>query len=216
MNTTVYSTEGKELRSIELSDKVFNLPANDDLVWIAITNELANKRQGNAHTKDRGEIHGSNAKPFKQKGTGRARQGDKKSPLSVGGGTVFGPKTRDFSYTIPRKEKRLAIKTILSMKVQAEIFKVVEDFTVASGKTKDFLAITKNFVTDTRCVLIINEDDAMIKRASANVPWLTYLSYKRLNAHDLFYARCVLVHESAVKALNEKYGSSLSAEEVAE
>jgi len=105
MKGTVYSKEGKELRNIELDDAVFGLPINDDVIWYAINNELANKRLGTASTKDRGEVHGSNAKPYKQKGTGRARRGDKKSPLLVGGGTIFGPKPRDFSYSMPKKGK---------------------------------------------------------------------------------------------------------------
>jgi len=127
MNQTVYSIEGKELHAIELDDSVFGLPINDAVIWHAIQNELANQRQGTASTKDRGEVNGSNAKPYKQKGTGRARRGDKKSPLLVGGGTIFGPKPRDYSYSIPKKAKRLALKTILSLKVQSDTLKIIED-----------------------------------------------------------------------------------------
>ena len=110
MEKKVYSTSGNELRTITLDDKVFGLPVNEDVIYYAITNELANKRVGTACTKGRAEVHGSNAKPYAQKGTGRARRGDKKSPLMVGGGTIFGPKPRDFSYSIPKKAKRLAMK----------------------------------------------------------------------------------------------------------
>ena len=118
MEKKVYSVDGKELRTITLDDKVFGLPVNEDVIYYAITNELANKRVGTACTKDRSEVHGSNAKPYKQKGTGRARRGDKKSPLVRGGGVVFGPKPRDFSFRLPKKVKRLAMKSILSMKAQ--------------------------------------------------------------------------------------------------
>src|SRR5215471_9145707 len=107
MNCKVYSKEGKELRTIVLDDAVFGLPVNDDLIWYAINNELANRRQGNACTKGRAEVHGSNAKPYRQKGTGRARRGDKKSPILVGGGVIFGPKPKDYSYSMPKKAKRL-------------------------------------------------------------------------------------------------------------
>ena len=207
MNVKVYSKDGKELRTIELADAVFGLPVNDDLIWYAINNELANKRQGNACTKDRGEVHGSNAKPYKQKGTGRARRGDKKSPLLVGGGTVFGPKPRDFSYSINKKAKRQAIKTILSLKAQSDTLKIIEDFSIASGKTKDLAGLLDNFNPGTRTVLVLKDDDPMIKRAAANIPWLSYLSYNRLRAHDLFYGRQVLMLETAVKNLNEFYGS---------
>lgn len=117
MQTKLYSIDGKETGTVELDDAVFGLPVNDDVIYYAVTNELANRRLGTACTKDRGEVHGSNAKPYKQKGTGRARRGDKKSPITVGGGTIFGPKPRDFSYAMPKKAKRLAMKSILSKKV---------------------------------------------------------------------------------------------------
>ena len=208
MNCTVYSKEGKELRTIELSDAVFNLPVNDDLIWYAINNELANKRQGNASTKGRGEVHGSNARPYRQKGTGRARRGDKKSPVLVGGGTIFGPKPRDYSYSMPKKAKRQAMKSILSLKAQSETLKIIEDFSIESGKTKDLAGLLSNFAPGTRTVLVLKDDDPMLKRAAANIPWLSYLSYNRLRAHDLFYGRQVLMLETAAKNLNEFYGTS--------
>ena len=223
MNCSVYSIDGKELRTIELADAVFGLPVNEDVIWYAINNELANKRQGTASTRDRGEVHGSNAKPFKQKGTGHARRGDKKSPILVGGGTVFGPKPRDFSYSMPRKAKRLAIKSILSLKAQGDNFRIVEDFSIESGKTRDLVKTLENFGDPERTVIILNDlrelkesepavwetlhsKNMMTKRAGANLPWLHFLSYNSLRAHDLFYGRRILVLESAAKNLNEFYG----------
>ena len=214
MNGTVYSKDGKELRTIDLAESVFGLPVNEDLIWYAINNELANKRQGNASTKDRGEVHGSNAKPYKQKGTGRARRGDKKSPVLVGGGVVFGPKPRDYSYAMPKKAKRLAIKSILSLKAQSDTLKIIEDFSIESGRTRDLAGLLNNFNPGMRTVLVLKDDDPMIKRAAANIPWLSYLSYNRLRAHDLFYGRQVLMLETAAKNLNEFYGPK--AEEAAE
>ncbi len=205
MEKKVYSIDGKELRTIELDDKVFGLPVNEDVIYYAINNELANKRLGTACTKDRSEVNGSNAKPYNQKGTGRARRGDKKSPLLRGGGVIFGPKPRDFSYTIPKKVKRLAMKSILSLKAQDDRLTVIEDFTVESGKTKDFASILKNFSNNERTVLIMKDNDPMLKRAARNIPTLTYLSYERLRAHDLFYGRKVLILESAVKNLSDFY-----------
>ena len=207
MNCKVYSKEGKELRSIVLDDSVFALPVNEDLIWYAINNELANKRQGNASTKGRAEVHGSNARPYRQKGTGRARRGDKKSPVLVGGGTIFGPKPRDFSYLMPKKAKRQALKTILSLKAQSETLKVIEDFSIETGKTKDLAKLLDNFDPGLRTVLILKDDDQKLKRAAANIPWLTYLSYNRLRAHDLFYGRQVLMLETAAKNLNDFYGA---------
>ena len=228
MNCKVYSKEGKELRTIELADDVFGLPVNDSLIWYAINNELANKRQGNACTKGRAEVHGSNARPYRQKGTGRARRGDKKSPILVGGGTIFGPKPRDFSYSIPKKAKRLAIKTILSLKVQSDTLKIIEDFSVDSGKTKDLVGILKNFGEGSKCtpeqrtVLVLRGEEVddkkgiddraqvvsgvrKIKQAGKTIPWLSFLSHSRLRAHDLFYSRNLIMTESAAKKLNEFY-----------
>ena len=211
MEKKVYSTDGKELRTITLDDKVFGLPVNDDVIYYAITNELANMRVGTACTKGRAEVHGSNAKPYKQKGTGNARRGDKKSPIMVGGGTIFGPKPRDFSYSMPKKAKRLAMKSILSMQAQSDRFTVVEDFTVESGKTKDLVKILDNFVKGERTVIVLKDDDAKIKQAGRNIPSLSFLSYNRLRAHDLYYGRKIIILESAVKNLSEFYAEDKEA-----
>ena len=211
MEKKVYSTSGNELRTITLDDKVFGLPVNEDVIYYAITNELANKRVGTACTKGRAEVHGSNAKPYAQKGTGRARRGDKKSPLMVGGGTIFGPKPRDFSYSIPKKAKRLAMKSILSLQAQSDRLTVVEDFTVESGKTKDLVKILNNFAKDERTVIILKDDDAKIRQAGRNLPNLTFLSYERLRAHDLFYGRKVILLETAAKNLSDSYADEKEA-----
>lgn len=213
MNRTVYSIDGKELRSIELDDSIFGLPANEDVIWYAINNELANQRLGTACTKDRGEVNGSNTKPYKQKGTGRARRGDKKSPLMVGGGVVFGPKPRDFSYSMPKKAKRLAMKSILSLKIQDDRLKVIEDFSVQSAKTKDLIKILRNLGDDERTVIILKDDDPKVKLAGRNIPWLSFLSFNRLRAHDLYYGRRVILLESAAKNLSEFYSNSVEAVE---
>ncbi|HAC32051.1 50S ribosomal protein L4 [Treponema sp.] len=205
MEKKVYSIDGKELRTINLDDKVFGLPVNEDVIYYAITNELANMRVGTACTKTRAEVHGSNAKPYKQKGTGHARRGDKKSPINVGGGTIFGPKPRDYSYSIPKKEKRLAMKSILSLQAQSDRLTVVEDFTVESGKTKDLVKILSNFAKDERTVIILKDDDKKIKQAGRNIRNLHFLSFNRLRAHDLFYGRKVILLEGAAKNLSEFY-----------
>ena len=205
MEKKVYSVDGKELRTITLDDKVFGLPINEDVIYYAITNELANKRVGTACTKTRSEVHGTNRKPYNQKGTGNARRGDSKSPILVGGGVIFGPKPRDFSYAIPKKAKRLAMKSILSLQAQSDRLTVVEDFTVDSGKTKDLTKILKNFTKDERTVIILKDDDEKIKRAGKNIPTLSFLSYNRLRAHDLFYGRKVILLEGAAKNLSDFY-----------
>jgi large subunit ribosomal protein L4 len=211
MEKKVYSIDGKELRTINLDDKIFGLPVNEDVIYYAITNELANKRVGTACTKGRAEVHGSNAKPYKQKGTGNARRGDKKSPICVGGGTVFGPKPRDFSYAIPKKAKRLAMKSILSLQAQSDRLTVVEDFTVETGKTKDLVKILNNFTKGERTVILLKDDDKLIKQAGRNLPNVYFLSYNRLRAHDLFYGRKVIMLESAAKNLSEFYADEKEA-----
>ena len=205
MDKKVFSTDGKELRTITLDDSIFGLPVNEDVIYYAINNELANKRVGTACTKTRSEVHGSNAKPYKQKGTGHARRGDKKSPINVGGGTIFGPKPRDFGFDLPKKVKRLAMKSILSLQAQSDRLTVVEDFTVESGKTKDLLKVLNNFAKDERTVVILKDDDAKIKQAGRNLNNVYFLSFNRLRAHDLFYGRKVILLESAAKNLSEFY-----------
>lgn len=206
MEKKVYSIDGKEVRTITLDDKVFGLPINEDVIYYAINNELANKRVGTACTKGRAEVRGSNAKPYKQKGTGRARRGDKKSPLLRGGGVIFGPKPRDFSFVLPKKVKRLAMKSILSLKAQSDRLTIIEDFTVESGKTRDLDKILKNFIKDEhRTVIVLKDNDAMIKRAGKNIPTVSFLSYNRLRAHDLFYGQKIIMLESAVKNLSDFY-----------
>lgn len=207
MDKKVYSTEGQELRTIKLDDSVFAREVSEGSIWHAIRNELANMRQGTAKAKNRREVKGSTAKPYRQKGTGRARAGRRKSPLWRGGGVVFGPQPRDYSYKLPRKVKRLAMKSILSLKAADEnTFRVVEDFTVESGKTRDLAGILKNFPNEGRTVLILGEDDAMLKRAGGNIRDLRFLTYNRLRAHDLYYGKNILVLEGAAKKLGEFYG----------
>lgn len=259
MEKAVYSIAGDEVRKITLEDKIFNLPINEDLIYYAVLNENANARVGTASTKTRAEVHGSNAKPYKQKGTGNARRGDKKSPILVGGGVIFGPKPRDFSYSMPKKAKRLAIKSILSMQAQSDRFLVVEDFSIESGKTKDLVkvltAVGKNAPTievtprklkkkekealgeeaskatapsknrikkaeeTLRTVVILKDNDPLIKQAGRNIANLSFLSFNRLTARDLYFARRLIVLESAVKNITDFYtkiGSSVSQENAEE
>jgi large subunit ribosomal protein L4 len=208
MKTQVLGLDGAAVREIELADDVFNREVSEGSIYHAIRNEAANRRVGTACIKDRGEVQGSGKKPWKQKGTGRARAGHKRSPIWVGGGKVFGPKPRDYGYAIPRKVKRLAIKSILSLKTKNDALRVVTDFTVESGKTKDLVATLKKLALGERTVIVLKDDDAMLRRAGRNVPWLSLLSFNRLEAHDLFYAKKLLLLETAALKLNDFYGSA--------
>ncbi|MCF0261574.1 MAG: 50S ribosomal protein L4 [Sphaerochaetaceae bacterium] len=207
MEAKVFSTNGKEVRTIELNPDVFGIEVSEGSIYHAVNNELANRRVGTACTKTRAEVNYSNTKPYKQKGTGNARRGDKKSPIMVGGGTIFGPKPRDYSYTLPKKVKRLAMRSLLSLSVQEERLVLVEDFTSAAGKTKELAEILKNFVEDgKRTVLIMKNDDAMLRRAAKNIPYLHVLAYDKLSAKELLYGKKVVMLETAAKNLNEFYG----------
>ncbi|MCF7940936.1 MAG: 50S ribosomal protein L4 [Spirochaetia bacterium] len=206
MKAKVFSIQGEEIKEITLNDSVFATEVSDGSIYYAVNNELANRRVGTACTKTRGEVNYSNAKPWRQKGTGNARSGDKKSPVWVGGGTVFGPKPRDYSHKLPKKMKRLAMKSLLSMKVNEECLKVVEDFAVETGKTKDLAQILKNLVNGERTLIIIRDEDAMIRRAGKNIPWVRINSYNRLSAKELLYGKNVLLLETAAENLNKFYG----------
>lgn len=207
MDRKVFSIDGKELRTITLEDSVFAREVSDGSIYNAIKNELANKRVGTASTLTRSEVRGTTAKPWRQKGTGRARAGRRRSPVWVGGSVVFGPKPRDYSYVLPKKVKQLAMKSILSLKAQDEsTFKIIEDFTVDSGKTKDFKAILTALVNGDKTVVVLKDDDKKIRQAGRNLPNVRFLSYNRLSAHTLFYGKNVLVLEGAASKLNEFYG----------
>lgn len=205
MEKAVFSIKGEEIRNINLSDDVFGSEVKEGAIYYAITNELANKRVGTACVKTRGEVQGTSAKPWAQKGTGRARSGRRRSPLWVGGGVVFGPRPRDYSYSMPRKMKRAAMVSLLSMKAGTDAIKIVEDFTIASGKTKELAEILSKLVSKERTVIVMKDDDKMLKRAGANIPWVSFLAYNRLRAHDLFYGKNILLLEGAVSNLNEFY-----------
>lgn len=203
METKVYSKEGKEIGTVQLNDEVFNIEVSNGAIYYAVNNELANRRVGTACTKTRAEVSYSNTKPYKQKGTGNARMGDKKSPIRVGGGTIFGPKPRDYGYTVPKKVKRLAMKSLLTLSVKEDRLVVVEDFTSENGKTKDVANVLKAFAAEEkRTVLILKDDDAMLRRAARNIPTLHVLAYDKLSAKELLYGKKILMLEGAASNLN--------------
>lgn len=208
MEKKVFSVDNKELRSVELSEEVFGTEVSEGAIYYAIRAELNNRRVGTASKKTRSEVRGSTAKPWRQKGTGRARAGRRRSPLWVGGGVVFAPKPRDFSTKIPKKMKRKAVKSIFTMKAADDSLVVVEDFTIDSGKTKDLAAILRTVTGEVRTLLVMPENNEMLKRAGRNIPYLRYSTYNNLTAHDLYYSEKLLIMESGIQKLNEFYGSS--------
>ena len=206
MESKVLSAQGKELRTIELSDRVFNRKVSDGAIYYAVQAELNNRRVGTAKVKTRGEVVGSRKKPWRQKGTGRARVGTRQNPVWVGGGVAFGPQPRSYSVRMPRKQKRAAMMSVLSMKMQEGMVTVVEDFRIDSGKTRELVSVMKNLVPEERTMLLLpDEDSVMVKRAARNVPWLKHASYKRMSVKELFYSRRIVITESAAKGLGRMY-----------
>ena len=203
----VIAVDGSASRDIQLADEVFAAKVSEGSIYHALRNELANRRVGTASTKTRAKVKGSSAKPWRQKGTGRARAGDKRSPLWVHGGVVFGPHPRDYSYRLPRKVKRLDFRSLLSQKAQADRLLVMEDFTVESGKTKDLVAILRkvNPQQQGRTVIVLGREDPVLRRAGRNLPTLSFLAYNRLSAHELFYASRLILLEQAAVGLGEFY-----------
>lgn len=203
MNIKVIDNNNGNLKEdIRLEDSVYDVEVNDHLIWEAVKNELANKRQGTHNTKTRSDVRGGGRKPFRQKGTGRARQGTSSSPIQRGGGIVFGPHPRDYSYSMPRKAKRNAYKSIFSKKIKNDVLKVIDEFKVDSGKTKDAYEKLSKLTGKRRVVLVYKEEDNMMKRAVRNIPWVKYMSCYRMNAHDLFYAKEVIITKEAAEELN--------------
>lgn len=197
METKLFAIDGSEKGTVSLSDDVFNTEISQGSIYYAVNNELANRRVGTACTKTRAEVNYSNTKPFKQKGTGNARQGDKKSPIRVGGGTIFGPRPRDYSYSIPKKMKQKAIKSLLTQAVQDNRLVVVEDFST-EGKTKEVQKIVNAFSTSPdRCVIILKDDDVNVRRSARNIPYVRVLSYDKLAAKELLYGKKILLMKTA-------------------
>lgn len=205
MKTAIIDINGKEKSQIELNDEVFNIDPNRHVIYEAIKNELANRRQGTSSTKTKGEVKGSGAKPWKQKGTGRARVGTKRNPVWTGGGVAFGPKPRDYSYKLPKKIKKLAIRSILSLKNKEGNLKVIESFSLKEAKTKEVNSIFKLLLNEEKSSLILinNDSSLLIKRAGRNLPWLRCLSFNRMNAHTLYYSKNIVIAEDAVSELNK-------------
>lgn len=204
MKAKVIDINGKEIKEIELNDYIFNIPLNSHVVYEALKNENANKRQGTACTKTKAEVRGTGAKPYRQKGTGRARVGTRRNPVWRGGGVAFGPKPRDYSYKLPKKIKNLAYRTLLSDKLKNGSLKIIENFTLSECKTKEVSKILGPIVSmeKTSVILQDNEDSKTIKKAGKNLPWLTCLNYNRLNIHSLFYSKNIVITEDAVNDLN--------------
>jgi large subunit ribosomal protein L4 len=200
MELAVYNIEGSKTdKTVTLNDEVFSVTPNDHVIYLDVKQYMANKRQGTHSTKGRSEIKGSTAKLRRQKGTGAARIGNIKSPLLRGGGIVFGPKPRDYSFKINKKVKRLARKSALSYKVKNDNLMVIEDFTMEAPGTKKYLDILKKFDFDNKKTLLVLPDvDHVIQLSARNIPKARVMKASDLNTYNILHADKLVLFESAI------------------
>jgi large subunit ribosomal protein L4 len=204
MEVNVYNIKGQDTgKKVNLKDGVFGIEPNDHVIYLDVKQHMANKRQGTAKSKERSEISGSTRKLGRQKGGGGARHGDINSPVMVGGGRVFGPKPRDYSFKVNKKEKALARKSALSYKVKENAITVVEDFTFEAPKTKEFLALTKNLNLDGKKLLVVlPENNANIYLSARNLQKTSVTTVSGLNTYKVLDAAHLVLLESSVTAMN--------------
>ncbi len=201
---SVYNMEGKQVGDIELNDAVFGVEVNNHLVHMAVVNQLANNRQGTQSAKTRSEVSGGGRKPWKQKGTGHARQGSTRSPQWTGGGVVFAPKPRDYSFKMNKKEKQLALKSALTSRVLENKFIVVDAIKLEEAKTKKFAEAMNNLKVS-KALVILNENDANVVRSAKNIPTVKTALTNTINVYDILKYDTVVIDKAAVATIEEVY-----------
>ena len=203
-NVSVYNMEGKEVGSIELNDAVFGVEVNEHLVHMAVVSQLANKRQGTQSAKTRSEVSGGGKKPWRQKGTGHARQGSTRAPQWTGGGTVFAPKPRDYSFKMNRKEKRAALFSALSSKVADNKIVVVDEFKLDEIKTKKFVEVMNNLKVN-KALVVVEEDNKNVVLSGRNIPTVKVEANNEINTYDVVKYDTLVVTKAAVEKIQEVY-----------
>ena len=203
-NVAVYNMEGKEVDKIELNDSIFGVEINEHLVHMAVLQQLANKRQGTQKAKTRSEVRGGGRKPWRQKGTGHARQGSTRSPQWTGGGVVFAPTPRDYSFKLNKKEKRAALKSALTSRVVENKFVVVDELKLDEIKTKKFVEVLKNLNVE-KALVILNDMDEKVIASAANIPTVKTTQTNQLNVFDVLKYDTVVVTKAAVATIEEVY-----------
>ncbi|WP_019415625.1 50S ribosomal protein L4 [Paenisporosarcina sp. TG20] len=197
---------GSSVGEIELNDAVFGIAPNNNVLFDAVISQRASLRQGNHKVKNRSEVAGGGRKPWKQKGTGRARQGSIRSPQWRGGGVVFGPVPRSYSYKLPKKVRRLALRSALSAKVLEENFLVLESLTFNSPKTKDFLKVLKDLSIDKKALFVTAELDEYVALSARNIPGVSVVTATGINVLDLLGHDKIVVTKAAVDKIEEALG----------
>lgn len=210
MKIDVLKTDGSSTgRQVELSDEIFGIEPNSNAIYLSVKSYLANQRQGTHKAKERGEVRGGGKKPWKQKGRGGARAGTTRSPLWVGGGTIFGPRPRDYREDLPKKVKKLARTSALSSKVRDEQLMVVEDFSFESPKTKDFIQILNSLNASGKKVLLLTSGNkTAVYKSGRNIPKVKVLIADKASTYDILNTQILVLQESAVSAITKTFENS--------
>ena len=197
--------EGVEAGTIEVSDEIFGIEPNQDAVHAVVVNYLANQRQGTQSAKTRAEVSGGGRKPFRQKGTGRHRQGSSTDPSQVGGGIVFAPKPRSYNYTVPKKVKRLALKSALSDKVQNQEIIVLDNLSFDEPKTKEMVKVLGNINADKKALIVTAEKNDNVVRSASNIPGVRTALATTMNVYEIVNANSLVVTKDAIEKIEEVY-----------
>ena len=203
-NVSVLNMEGKEVGSMELNDAVFGVEINEHLVHLAVVRQLANKRQGTQKAKTRSEVRGGGRKPWRQKGTGHARQGSTRAPQWTGGGVVFAPVPRDYSFKMNKKEKRAALKSVLTSKVQENKFIVLDELKLAEVKTKEMKKVLDNLKVN-NALVIIGDDSENVALSARNIAGVQTASVNTINVFDMLKYNTIIATKSSVASIEEVY-----------
>ena len=203
-NVSVYNMEGKEVGTIELNDAVFGVEVNEHLVHAAVVAQLANKRQGTQKAKTRSEVSGGGRKPWRQKGTGHARQGSTRAPQWTGGGVVFAPTPREYTVKLNKKERRLALKSVLTAKVQENKFIVLDELKLDEIKTKKFQAVLNNLNVN-KAMVVLNDNDKNVVMSAKNIPNVITAQTNTINVYDILKYNTMIVTKAAVETIQEVY-----------
>jgi len=206
----VYNIAGEVVRQIEVSDHVFAVPFNETVVHQVMVGQRANARQGTASTKTRGTVHGSTRKLYRQKGTGYARAGSKKSPLRRGGGITFGPHPRDYRQDIPRKMRRLALRCVLSAKAGDGELKVLEEFNFTEPRTKKMLEVLSALGVDSSALIVTPEPEENVIKSARNLPQIKTMPANIINVLDILSHKTLLMTEAAVRIAEKLWGNGLT------
>ena len=201
---SVYNMEGKEVDTIDLSDEIFGVEVNEHLVHMAVVQQLANKRQGTQKAKTRSEVSGGGRKPWRQKGTGHARQGSTRAPQWKGGGVVFAPVPRDYSFKMNKNEKRAALKSALTSRVQENKLIVIDELRFDEIKTKNFKAVMDN-LNVTKAYVVLNDNDEKVVMSARNLPNVQTALTNTINVYDVMKGGTVILTKDAAKTIEEVY-----------